>query len=315
MKPYIKAGLIASGASVLVSFGMSLYLVMGLLQKVPLDEQAIAPKYHFLLYVPKNSNEYFSLIESGARRAALSCGAVISVHSVDYSGNDLSMAARSGSDGVAVCPDINDENVKKALDEMRAANLPVVLVNHNIPAEKPWPFVGTNNFDFGKKAAQAILGDLEPGINLAVVYSEKNPAMYAEKELVEMGLSTALGRQMLSAVTPLKTDTNPQSAEQVIYQLVRTMDGTITVVFTDSEDTIAGTQVVVDLNLVGRIRIIGFGNSPEILEYIRKGIISATLVVDPELIGYQAIMALVELKEVGYTSTSVDIGVKVIKGE
>ena len=79
MKPYIKAGLIASGASVLVSFGMSLYLVMGLLEKVPLDEQASPPKYQFLLYVPKTSNEYFSLIESGARRAARSCGAVVSV--------------------------------------------------------------------------------------------------------------------------------------------------------------------------------------------------------------------------------------------
>jgi ribose transport system substrate-binding protein len=190
-----------------------------------------------------------------------------------------------------------------------------VLVNHNIPADKPWPFVGTNNFDFGKKAAQAITGNAETGINLAVIYSEKNPAMYAEKELVEMGLSGVLGRQMLSAVTSLKTDTNPQSAEQVIYQLVRTMADTTTVIFTDSEDTLAGTQVIVDLNLVGKIRIVGFGNSPEILEYIRKGIISATIVVDPEQIGYQAIMALVELKEVGYTSNSVDIGIMVIQGE
>lgn len=315
VKAYIKAGLLATGILAFVSFGMSAFLVRSLLQKVPDEKEADAPRYHFILYVPDDRSDFVSRIVAGARSAASDFDAAISVHAVDFSGSALRMASWAGSDGIAVYPDVDDAKVRETLETLRADGVPVVLVNHNIPSERPWPFIGTNNFDFGKKAAQIAMNATEADLRIAVVYSDKNPSIFAERELVEMGINGVVGNRMSTTVTALKTDMNPQAAEQIVYQLVRTMPSLTTIIFTDVNDTLAGTQALIDLNLVGRIQIIGFGSDPEIVSHIKKGIVSASLVVDPERIGYQSMRALAELRGEGYTSTSVDTGITVLAGE
>lgn len=291
---------------------MSASLVRDLLRKVPSHETQQKLEHHFSLYVPDSRNAYFSELVAGARKGAFECHAALSVHQISFVGKDLRMASWTGVDGVIVCPDLDDAIVSKNLEKLRADKIPVVLANHNIPADQPWPFVGTNNFDFGKKAGALAKSESAGGVRLAVVYSEKSLAIYAERELVEMGISSALGERMSSAIASLKTDTNPRAAEETVYQLVRSRPDITTILFTDSTDTLAGTQTLIDLNLVGRIQIIGFGADPETLSYIKKGIISASIVIDPELVGYRAVLSLAELCGAGYTSNSVDTGIEVV---
>lgn len=312
MKLFVKIVLLLSGALAFFSFGMSALLVQDLLRKVPTHETQQKLEHHFSLYVPDNRNRYFSDLVAGARKGAAECHAALSVHQISFVGQDLRMASWSGVDGVIVCPDLDDTIVSRNLEKLRADKIPVVLANHNIPADQPWPFVGTNNFDFGKKAGAVARPSVPGGVRLAVVYSDKNPAIYAERELVEMGISSALGNRMTSSIASLKTDTNPRAAEETVYQLVRSRPDVTAILFTDSTDTLAGTQTLIDLNLVGRIQIIGFGSDPEILSYIKKGIISASIVISPELVGYRAVLSLAELCGAGYTSNSVDTGIDIL---
>lgn len=315
MKSLIKIGLIISGILAVFSFVMSVSLVNDLLRKVPLDKNAETLKYHFALYLPSNQTYFFAGISNGAMKAARENNAALTVHPIDVEGTELRMASYIGVDGIVVCPNLDDAVTLKKLEKLRDDSIPLVLVNHNIPADQPWPFIGTNNFDFGKKAGALVNQGGVSEIHLAVVYSEKNPAIYAERELVEMGISGVLGSKLGAPISSQKTDMNPRDAEKIVYQLVRSMPRLTTIVFTDSNDTLAGTQALIDLNLVGRVQIIGFGADDQIKEYIQKGIISASLVVNPELIGYQAIKSLIELCNSGYTSTSVDTGIDIMTGE
>lgn len=306
----LKACLLASGLLACFCFAMSVGRVDGLLRKLPREESGAAPRYHFSLYVPDAQNDYIDEIVSGAERAAEGLGAALSVHSIGSDGEGLGLASRIGAEGIVVCPDI--DGVKQELLELSAQKIPLVLANHNIPSEQPWPFVGTNNFAFGKKIGVLLASeDRRPAI-LAIVYSDKNPALYADRELVEMGIrDSARGGAALS-VQAFKTDLNPSQAEQVVYKLVKSGVGADTIMFTDAEDTLAGTQALVDLNLVGRMRIIGFGSAPAILGYVKKGVVLATLAVHPDMIGYQALRSLAELRESGYTSSAVDTGIDVV---
>jgi len=312
VKAYFKVCLAVTGLLALFSFSRSVLLVRDLLSRDPVEAAAQKVRHHFALYLPENRAALFADLVEGVREGAALNDAAVSVHGYDSSGRDLLLARYTGIDGIIVCPDLDEQATSARLEELRRNSIPVVLVNHNIAAEKPWPFTGINSYDFGKKAGTLIARGEGEAINLAVLYSEKSPAIFAERELVEMGITSVIGASLAGPVTVQRTDMNPRDAEKIVYQLVRAQESLNAIVFTNLDDTLAGTQALIDLNLVGRVQIIGCGFDRTVLDYIEKGIVSASLVTNPRATGAQAVRSLTELCESGYTSTSVDTGIDVI---
>jgi ribose transport system substrate-binding protein len=66
------------------------------------------------------------------------------------------------------------------------------------------------------------------------------------------------------------------------------------------------------MNLVGSVQIIGFGNDPVINAYINKGVVLGSIVRDAYNIGFNAVVALTEIKKSGNTSAYVDTGISII---
>ncbi|MDR0377601.1 MAG: substrate-binding domain-containing protein [Spirochaetaceae bacterium] len=311
MKYFLRAGIVCFSLLSLGTFLGSLYMVRNLyVQSAP--EAAAAINYHFSLYLPDNRNSFFTGIIDGAERAASEMNVAISIHSIDPVKNELEMASYTGVDGVIVCPYLEDALARRQLDKL--GQIPVVIINHNIPNDQPWPFIGTNNFDVGRHIGM-LLGNAGDGpIRLAMVYSDKSPGIYGERELVEMGIAAVLGGRLAAPITGFRTNLNPLDAEELLYRLFRSNPDINTIVFTDPNDTIAAAQTLVDMNLVGRVRVIGFGTDPGIEENIRKGVIASSIVINAERIGYEAVRSLATLRRTGYTAASVDTGIEIIDG-
>ncbi|MDR0402248.1 MAG: substrate-binding domain-containing protein [Treponema sp.] len=320
MKIVARLALIFSGLFALAAFFTSLTRVWGL--NISSLDGREPLNYHFSLYLPDNRNSFFTGIIRGAERAAAELNAAVSVHSIDPAKNEFEMASYTGVDGVIVCPYLDDALARGQLEKLGGHNIPVVLLNHNIAHDQPWPFIGTNNFDMGRRIGlismrlRSAQGIPEP-LRLAVVYSDKAPGIYAERELVEMGMVTALGPD--ASVMSFKTNLNPLDAEALLSGLFRDQPNTEgldinTIVFTDSSDTVAAAQTLVDMNLVGRVQVIGFGADPGVLENIRKGIVACSVVIDSERIGYEALRSLTALRTTGYTSATIDTGIEIITG-
>lgn len=311
MKLLIRIGIFVFGILAACAFSQSLSLVYDLI--VHNDEKVSdTPGYHFALYLPDNRTSFFTAIIAGAEKAAKEVGAVISIHSIDPGRNELEMASYTGVDGVIVCPYLDDRTARRQLEKLTAKKIPLITINHYVATDQPWPFIGANNFDVGRKMGSIARRVASDRPRLAIVYSDKSPGIFAERDLVELGIAAAFADQGLSPITVLKTNLNPLDAEEMIYRLFRTTPQINALIFTDSNDTIAAAQVLIDLNLVGRVQIIGFGNDPSILEFIRKGIIAGTIVLNPEKIGFEAVRSLAGLIATGYTSTAVDTGVQII---
>jgi ribose transport system substrate-binding protein len=309
MKFLLRAGLVSFGLLSLGAFLVSLFLVRGLYVHFPGEKQDVL-NYHFALYLPDNRNSFFTGILRGAKRAAEEVNAAISVHSIDPNTYELEMASYIGMDGAVVCPYLDDALARRQL--VKLGRIPTVLINHNVPHDQPWPFIGTNNFDVGRRIGMIAGTISEDPIHLVIVYSDKVPGMYGERELVEMGITAALQDRLSGPITELRTTLNPLDAEELLYRLFFTNPESNIIVFTDSNDTIAAAQTLIDMNLVGRVQIIGFGNDPGIEDNIRKGVIVASIVINPERIGYEAIRSLAALRTTGYTSTSIDTGIEII---
>jgi ribose transport system substrate-binding protein len=71
-------------------------------------------------------------------------------------------------------------------------------------------------------------------------------------------------------------------------------------------------QAVVDYNKVGEIKIVGYGDSEDILDYINKGVIYGVVMNDPYKMGYNSIKSLVEIKEKNNVSAFIDTDLKII---
>jgi ribose transport system substrate-binding protein len=246
--------------------------------------------------------------EQGGR--AFSCG--ISFHPIGNEMPDFSMAKYSGIDGAVIYPNIAEEKVRRELAEFSEAGIPIVLIEHTLADELPWPFVGTNNFDLGKKIGRLAAASSSGQLNIALVYSEKSPAIFAEKELVEMGMTSTLGNRLESPLHIMKTDMNPLDAENLTYEILRGRPEINTIVYTDTNDTLAAAQVLVDMNLVGAVQIIGFGSDTPILDYVEQGIFYGTIVVNPYQIGFKAVEVLTGLIEEGHSPAYVDTGVSIV---
>jgi ribose transport system substrate-binding protein len=334
MKRLLYIGLILTGILSLSAFLFSLYRSLRLYILAP--QQGTTLVYHFSLYIPDNRNSFFQGIIRGAEQAAAELESAVSIHSIDPAKNELEIAAFTGVDGVIVCPYLDDALARRQLEKLRESQIPAALINHNLPSEQPFPFIGINTFDMGQRIGLILLGsNAPPGrqaghvpedapekVSLAVVYSDKAPGIYAERELVEMGISASLGEKLSGPILSYRTNLNPLDAEALLVNIFRRIEdagpepgpGINTIVFTDPEDTIAAAQTLVDLNLVGRIQIIGFGADPGVTENLRKGIIGASVVINSERIGYEAVHSLAALRTTGYTSASIDIGIDIITG-
>ncbi|MDR1636996.1 MAG: substrate-binding domain-containing protein [Treponema sp.] len=313
MKHFLRAGIICFSVLSLGTFLGSLSLVRDLyLRSSPGSAAPI--NYHFSLYLPDNRNSFFAGIVEGAERAAGELNVAISLHSIDPAKNELEMAPYTAVDGVIVCPYLEDALARRQLDRLGQKQIPVVIINHNIPNDQPWPFIGTNNFDVGRRIGMLSGSTGGAPIRLAMVYSDKAPGIYGERELVEMGIAAALGGRLAAPIMGFRTNLNPLDAEELLYRLFRSNPDINTIVFTDSNDTIAAAQTLVDMNLVGRVQVIGFGADPGIEENIRKGVIASSIVINGERIGYEAVRSLTALRRTGYTAASIDTGVTIIDG-
>lgn len=302
-----------------IALGVSGIYILEISQSnVLIDEATQPPDHHVSLFIPLTQSLLFSEIILGARDAAQERNIALSVHPIGQGQPHFTMAQHTGIHGAIVYPDLPLTETRTILDNLLRRGIPSVLVEHAVLDDAPWPYVGTNNFDLGRIVGQTLAQSLRQSnqdqITVAVVYSDKSPGIYAEKDLVEMGISTTLGRQLRGPIIRLRTDLNPLRAEELMLHLLRNRPDIQGIVFTDVNDTLAAAQVLIDLNMVGAVEMIGFGFEDPIPDYLDKGILTGSIGVNARNIGYQAMAMIQNLITDGFTSAFVDTGVEMFLG-
>lgn len=313
MKRNLFAGLAVFGFLSLAALSISIYLMVHLDSLGKANQSSVPPRYIFAFYLPVNSSKYFLDIRKGAEQAAKEQHVVLTFHSVDPKDNEIQQAVFTDVQGYVFCPYNEDPILILQIERIQKKRQPFIIINHTIRTDKPIQFIGANNYDVGKKMAQIIKKIGLSVTHIGIVYSQKNPGMFADRELIELGMKNELQESGQFYLERFETSLNPLDAEALIYRIIKQNPEINYVIFTDSNDTIAAAQALIDMNMVGRIQLIGFGNEQSIREYIRKGVISASVVINPEKIGYQAVKSLIELSQSGFTSAAVDTGVEIVE--
>ncbi len=301
-----------------VSFIILLFFSIRLLLQSPFfsDDSSNAAeevKYHYAFFLPAETSSYFSSLKEGAVAAAVTRNCAVSFHSIDTDPLSFEMAKYSGFDGFGLYLYEKDRSKLQYVSELLEEGFPVVQIENEIIQGTDSFFIGTNNFDVGKGIGQLALETGIDKLNMVLVYSKKSPGVMSDRNLVEMGLKTVLGDK-LSVLNTEVTSLNPLDTEMLAYDLLKNEPSIDIIVLTDPNDTLMTVQAIIDMNLVGKVQIIGFGEHETIKSYIDKGVVLGSIVRNPYRIGFATVMALNELSMNGYTSAYADTGITVLSG-
>jgi len=303
------------GVIVLVLLFFSLRLMVTNRFSVSAQENAVDTKsFQYAFFLPGSDNAFFDGLKQGAFEAAKEMDCAVIFHSLTSGSLSFEMASYSGANGVAVFSYGNDGTMVSNLEKILKKGVPVVQIENEIVSSPSSVLIGTNSYDSAKGIAKIALSSEKPRFNIALIYSEKNPALLQDSNLFEIGIKSVLGDR-LSRLYTEQTTFNPIDAEGVIYELLRRFPSVDIIALTDTNDTLVAIQAIIDLNLVGKVQIIGFGDDETIKEYVDKGVVLGSIVRDPFEIGYRAVAALKEINTNGNTSAYVNTPISLLTGK
>ncbi len=277
-------------------------------------ESGVTRSGHVAVFLPEPTTLFFDEIRRGISTAAMRYDLAVSYHPIGPEVPEFRFAQYLGIDGAIIYPFLDDGPMLQRLEELDDRGIPVVLIEHDVADDWPWTFVGTNNFEMGRRIGGYLAEDAA-NQHVVVVYSDKSPAVDSESELLELGITSVIGDQLEAPIARRRTGLNPLDAEALTNQLLRGDTPVTSIVFTDNDDTLAALQVIIDRNLVGQVEVIGFGVTDAILDYLERGVLDATIAVNPQRIGVDAVRVLSELIATGIAPGYVDTGVEVIGGD
>ncbi|MGM9538318.1 MAG: sugar ABC transporter substrate-binding protein [Candidatus Onthomonas sp.] len=269
---------------------------------------------HFALVVDDEEDPFWASVYAAALQDARACGAYLELTGSGLSGSyDLQermrMAIAQQVDGILVYPD-GSEEMTQLIEDAAEGEIPVVTLMEDDPNSSRQAHVGGNNYDQGQEYGQLICQlcqEQEDEIRQVAVLLDSSRG--TSQEILYSAILEACEGLPLTIQAVTVDSSNSFSAEGAIRDLIMSgEERPDLLVCLNDMDTISAYQAVVDYNRVGQVRIIGNYDSSHTLAAIQKGIIYATVTVDPQQLGQQAIASLDEYLSYGRTSgyTTVD---------
>ncbi|MDP9339933.1 MAG: substrate-binding domain-containing protein [Acidobacteriota bacterium] len=183
---------------------------------------------------------------------------------------------------------------KDAIDGAVAQGIPVICIDSDAPNSKRVTFIGTDNFKAGMESGKR-MSDLLKGQGRIVIVSI--PGQYNLDERLR-GVNEALKKSPGIKVTQTLDDKgDPRSAnDQISALLAKTskekVDGIICL---EASGGSGAAEALHRLDLSGKVPIVAFDKDPETLDFVEKGVISATIAQKPYVMSYYGLKFLDDL--------------------
>lgn len=232
----------------------------------------------------------------------------------DYTKLDyMNMSIASRADGI-ILQYSGEKGIETKINQAVQEGIPVVTVMGDAVHSKRQSFVGVSDYQlgsaYGEKVADYVTQDTHDilillkknidDMNQSQIYTQISNA--AQKKVGKSGSIQVTGRNLLSTGT-----FETEEAVTDIFQQKSKMPDIL--VCMDEETTECARQAVLDFNLAGKVTIIGYYSSEDILTAVEKGVISVTCDVDTEQLARYSIEALTEYQKEGRTNSYYNVDI------
>lgn len=281
-----------------------------------ITESAKKPEYQFVVIAQSTDDPFWQSVKKGAFDAAKEFGVAVEFNGPRFTNMEeelqyLDIAIASKVDGIATHV-LNEGVFTPVIDKAISQNIPVITIESDAKKSKRLSFIGTNSFQIGSVAGKLIKEATGGKANVAVILnSYKDEDGHVSQNLIVTGFKDVV--EDLNGNIEIKeiklSSMGIFSAGEITNNIINNFPEINAIFCSNAKDTVGAAQVVVDLNRVGKISIVGYGDLPEIRRYVEKGVIYGTIANDPVNMGYESVKSLIEIKKKKATSSYVDTGV------
>lgn len=262
--------------------------------------------YHVIITGTYENQSFLSEVYKGASKLAGAYKTVVDLH-VPKSQADteslqslLDYCSFLNADGIIFYLDSSDAP-PVLLRRQDAPAIPIITTGQFSPNLQQISYIGTNNWELGKKIADETSYFLPVGGNVYII-SESNDI---NSNTLISSIQSALGdnqtitTKVIDKVTP---DLTIEGRDNIFISLTE-------------DDTIVSAQLLSEMFDSFRYKLIGIGGNEVCQLYLQKGWIGELVSLDPEKIGEAAIRELFEYRSKGYANSYVTADVKTIRSE
>ena len=257
------------------------------------------------------SLDYFYDHKMGMERAGRALGVRTEyVGPADYDMNAMAnafeLAIARKPHGIVV---VGFENSLSALvDKAAARGIPVVTVDADLPGSKRIAFVGTGNYRAGFEGGRK-LAALVGGKGKVAIMTKPGQSNLEERV---RGYQDALKQSPgMEVVQVADTQSDPVVAAQAAGSLLQRYPDLAGIACVEAAGGTGAATAVREANRVGKVKIVAMDRGNEVLEYIKDGVISATVAQQTALMPFYAVQILYNLSNhpVPVTSDNAQAGI------
>ncbi len=193
--------------------------------------------------------------------------------------------------GILVSP-ASAELMRADIDQAIAAGIPVITIDSDSPVSKRLLFIGTNNYEAGVLAAKVAVGQMR-GKGNVVIFTM--PGQVNLDDRLRGYRDTFAAYPGIKIVRLVDIHGDPRVAfdttEQIIGQKKEKIDGFVCL------EALAGKEVanVLDRYHVTGKTVVAMDTDPDTLDWIKKGVIAATVAQKPYTMAYVGLKMLDDL--------------------
>lgn len=264
-----------------------------------------APDYRFVLVTEEIDNDYWRLVERGAREAATKYNV-----SLEYTGpkqanleehiKTIEMAAASKPDAI-LAQGLNQDVSATIINRVTEKGIPFLTVDTDAPDSKRVAYVGTDNYYAGFLAGQALLKDTNDEVKVGIITGRFDSA---NQKLRVEGFKDAIKYSDRVDVVAIDASqiTRIQAAEKT-YEMIKAHPEINAFYGTSALDAIGIVQVLESIGMTDQVYVIGFDVLPETMQLLKDGKLEATVEQKPYEMGYNAVELMIQIIEEEDVST------------
>ena len=267
--------------------------------------------------IPKGVAHFFwQSVHAGAEAAAKEANVEVvwkgPAQETDYSGqiNIVEDAINRRVDGIVLAPTHRDSLVP-VVERAQRDGIPVAIFDSGIGTDKYVSYVATDNRQGGAQAAERLASKLGGKGRVAILGVKAGSVSTDERE---QGFQETI-KQKYPGIEIVAFQYGESDRARSLDRAadILTAHPDLDAFFASNESsTVGAVQAIKQKGLAGKIVLVGFDSSPNLVEDLKAGAIDSLVLQNPYKMGYEAVKAMVAKLDGQSPPRQVDTGVKLL---